>query len=1425
MPRLPFESESELPFEKEDKSFDAIGVAKDLYQKTIEPAIQFGQSIIPSAVGGLASLAALPFEQDVGKALEYGQRAAEMVPQIPATDIGQQKQEALGHFIEKGAEKVGDVAVTMSPISRFNEPLARGLGESVGQLGIPMLPFAAGRMGRFKGKTVTPEELQAGRQAKQVEQPQIEQLRTGDIPPEYTPMGLPEEVGKGPQSGVLERPITPPPMDLERMMFEQEMKQSMADQSARLSQERGYVPDMRGPDVVEPKPRETIQMEVEAIRKMEETTRPVEQRDFPLRQEVLEQPSIKEAIDNFRREAERLKDMPEQLAALQKQFAAGMKQLGIDKPSDAYGRGLYESGVEPKLPIEKVGEIPSPSGAAHSDFARSKMPTEAPEWDPQRRAFIGELPSFGGVGKKQGGAIDPDVFLRGVFKGKEIPIEARERIGKRQLEGAQTDLDHLLRETIRAKKEGRLDQLKVLVPELNAARESLKRANIYMDKIKEVTSRPKAPVLGMTQFGKKERGSIDFNSDDFRKFKDNLPEPMRGRAKAIYKAVMGEEQSKTALTPSQTEIAQREAIGEVPGLKKALENIEPLEIDPTEVIKRGLKAPELNFKVMGSGKIPKWLANPLGRGITPGGLLTAFAKKNPVVQYVAQEVNRAKIRANTSKHERLLNDKNGLKTLINKLDTPERVGKVLIEMEGKPGELDMSSLSNKERAVVTLLREVADQYLSEMDKVRTELGFTKPIKRRDNWLPGTFAGDFQVNVFRKHVAEDGTSHNEIIGRYGRNTRFGAENARAQLLEKYKNDPSIIIEGVKHRPISRLELRESNRVFSALEDMVGKDDPFFQTIQELKDQMLEAGPYEYLGVRKHFMPKKKVGVSGAKGFDDLIGMKENARDMFENTLQYFEQASEWIELQRAGIKIKDILGSAELRSQRPELMKYIDLYWRTVSKQGTNTSRAIDAITATMADVTGVGETPIRNLTRTIKSALTLSYLTTPTFMAVQVLQPVQMMPTWMAYMRMKGAQGNPALSVALAGTDMSMMMHKEAMTSFGREAFKWAEDNHALIPHMLDDIRPETMTRALGGARDLAGLPLRVVEEYTRRWAYLGFSHFLKSSGMETGPHLYETALNLTNMSMTDYRLHERPLIYQQLGSIGEAMSTLTAFKHNNYGQMLGFIEHAKSDPGRLIDGKTGKVIKDHSTRNAAAAALLAGVTGTMLFSGLSGMHFREDIDNIITGFNNFLLPYLPGATKPIPTTMGYMIQELPDWATFGGISSMTGLDMSSRFSQAKALPEMGAGTIFPYTSDLLRRKDAVVDLITNPSMTTGKKALYANAPNALKGFMEEGNIPGISENVMHPEKGGFRRNDQDKMARYLGGRSLRESKSQIATRQFDVWKVLGYISDKGCINVRYGSTSRKSKLGTICIPMDFTKSGHCLSVSCLYGGREYILC
>ena len=168
-------------------------------------------------------------------------------------------------------------------------------------------------------------------------------------------------------------------------------------------------------------------------------------------------------------------------------------------------------------------------------------------------------------------------------------------------------------------------------------------------------------------------------------------------------------------------------------------------------------------------------------------------------------------------------------------------------------------------------------------------------------------------------------------------------------------------------------------------------------------------------------------------------------------------------------------------------------------------------------------------------------------------------------------------------------------------------------------------------------------------------------------------------------------------------------------------------------------------------------------------MWFREDIDKVITGLNMTLSP-----DKPIPTTMELMLKHTDDLVSFGGASALTGLDLSSKFSQATGTPDDAWSALFPYSSDIYRKVTSVGKAIANPSKATGLAALHANVPTAFKGPVEHlgASNPTIGPNLAKDEAN-FIRTPSDWVARDLGGRSLREARIMQERRQYEMGESL----------------------------------------------------
>ena len=208
-----------------DKSSqEAIEALTKTYAHTIEPGIQYLQGLAPTAVQGQGNIAGtLVSGGDTKFAEELGQDWASKVPQIPITNIGVQKQKALGHYLDKIKKFGGDVlqsprAILPGPmglldlvnrLTNTNEPSARGAGELFGELGPQAAIFGvAGKMAGVKPK-ITPEALEAARKAMEQQPPPM------TPPPSGGPMKALPDLTTDPRfiQDQLSREGVPPPVE------------------------------------------------------------------------------------------------------------------------------------------------------------------------------------------------------------------------------------------------------------------------------------------------------------------------------------------------------------------------------------------------------------------------------------------------------------------------------------------------------------------------------------------------------------------------------------------------------------------------------------------------------------------------------------------------------------------------------------------------------------------------------------------------------------------------------------------------------------------------------------------------------------------------------------------------------------------------------------------------------------------------------------------------------------------------------------------------------------------------------------------------------------------------------------------------------------------------------------------------------------
>jgi hypothetical protein len=256
------------------------------------------------------------------------------------------------------------------------------------------------------------------------------------------------------------------------------------------------------------------------------------------------------------------------------------------------------------------------------------------------------------------------------------------------------------------------------------------------------------------------------------------------------------------------------------------------------------------------------------------------------------------------------------------------------------------------------------------------------------------------------------------------------------------------------------------------------------------------------------------------------------------------------------------------------------------------------------------------------------------------------------------------------------------------------------------------------------------------------------------------------DIAMTNYRTYERAWMYKKMGIVGDMMSPLTTFKHNYFTQLY-------------------KYGKDALTRGVSnpktIMPFLAFIQMQALFGGLMGMPGREDMDDLANlGKKMGIIP----SDWPVPTEMLLKLaaqsgnQMARDGIAFGGISAMTGADVSPTFAAAHLLPDVSMRGVMPVANLLTDIGGASVNvgmkelarLWGGPGATTADygKLMKAGVPPAYRAVTEKAMqdpATGILRDPTRQMEGTVRRQEQGWPAAVAGSRPTDEAMQMQAAR------------------------------------------------------------
>jgi hypothetical protein len=213
------------------------------------------------------------------------------------------------------------------------------------------------------------------------------------------------------------------------------------------------------------------------------------------------------------------------------------------------------------------------------------------------------------------------------------------------------------------------------------------------------------------------------------------------------------------------------------------------------------------------------------------------------------------------------------------------------------------------------------------------------------------------------------------------------------------------------------------------------------------------------------------------------------------------------------------------------------------------------------------------------------------------------------------------------------------------QAVEWARDNHVLESFFEQQLRmnndPTSHAETVSGWINKAtGAGLNpAIEDKSRTWSFqIAFKHF-RENGFSVEDSR-TAAAQIMRQTNTDYMRESRPLMFQQLGLLGKAMSPFQVYRSAQLGNLY----------------MTAKVLIQSGFKEWKP--MVTTMLTFMLMAGVSGVPLAAEWDKLTELWNEHVPEH------PLPSLF-VMMKKLgaPDWMVWGAISA-----------GSKALPGMDHG-------------------------------------------------------------------------------------------------------------------------------------------------------
>ena len=671
------------------------------------------------------------------------------------------------------------------------------------------------------------------------------------------------------------------------------------------------------------------------------------------------------------------------------------------------------------------------------------------------------------------------------------------------------------------------------------------------------------------------------------------------------------------------------------------------------------------------------------------------------------------------------------------------------------------------RDIINGFEKVREYYNMQIKKTGSN---TTKLPRRPNYFPHIFIGNYRVYVNNKTT---GLLEQALPAA----TRTGAEALKTRLQKELGNEYEINV----RKPEKSSYSDDAVTAFQTVSEHLfrGKKKEIGLKIKQIADELYAEQGFNRRKLKRRTAKEETVqGFLGSEG-RNILGVKSSRKDVDDFNLAiklYVEGGVKAANHMEFNFRIKQIADTPirfdakfgeknTIRQLYPKAtefgLNYINnalgnaLAIKTFGKKSQKPKEVIETIEEVV-----VGRN-FKNLYTSTAALANHFYLLSlnARFALAQGIQPYQMIPHKLAHLsQLAGMNSSKALADAYI-TVLKVQKELVLPSEFSQKVIQEAVKNRTINDNFLREFAGEgyykkgkfsdvknikgNITNLLSG-RALASN----MEQFSRLNATLLFAHHLKRLGANEKLSS-SRAWELADKYMVRYDVAERPIIFQQLGTVGRAAGLFRTFQHNWYAQMIEAVKNAdKGDRAQLI-GFVGSNI------------LTAGLIGAI---GVNGA------DALIQLANKFKFG------KPMPTLSLILLQAgLPDWLLFGVPSKLTNMDLTATLAAPSLHPsdfisfpgvEFGINIVKAAAALSLTGINSTLMATTGEPLTIPvdkgelKKQLKAITPKGIfHALIEQFVFSDDNPLQISNDNATFQREFEDWRARWFTSYSLKESK------------------------------------------------------------------